>query len=120
MYRVSQDTFRRIQASFVLSNDDETRRIVKANKTFSGLPDETINELAGCLFQKKFKKGEIMIKKGATLNEIYFIKEGHILGKDISIGGTKYANLKMKSGDSFGERAVVTHETAPGEVECLT
>lgn len=120
LYRVSQDTFRRIQAAYVLSNDDATRKVIKSNKVFSGLPDEIINELASCLFQKKFKKGEVLIKKGDPLNEVYFVQEGHILAKDISIGGTKYANLKIKPGDSFGERALVMRENAPGTGECLT
>lgn len=120
LYRVSQDTFRRIQASFVLSNDDETRRVIKESKTFAGLPDNIVNELAACLFEKKYKKGDIFIKKGDPLTNVYYIKEGHILGRDISIGGTKYANLKMTAGDSFGERAVVMKQDSPADGECLT
>ena len=120
LYRVSQETFRRIQASFVLSNDEETRRVIKDSSTFAGLPDVTVNELAACLFEKKYKKGDIIMKKGDPLNEIYYIKKGHVLGSNISIRGTKYANMQMKAGDSFGERALVMNEASPADGECLT
>ena len=120
LYRVSQETFRRIQASFVLSNDEETRRVIKDSSTFAGLPDVTVNELAACLFEKKYKKGDIIMKKGDPLNEIYYIKKGHVLGTNISIRGTKYANMQLKAGDSFGERALVMNEASPADGECLT
>jgi len=120
LYRVSQETFRRIQASFVLSNDEETRRVIKDSSTFAGLPDATVNELAACLFEKKYKKGDIIMKKGDPLNEIYYIKKGHVLGSNISIRETKFANMQFQAGDSFGERALVMNEASPADGECLT
>jgi len=119
-YRVSQETFRRIQASFVLQNDDATRKLLKASKLFGTLPDPLIKELADCMFQKKFKKGEILVKKGDPVDEIYFLKEGNILCTEVEIGGTKYANINLKPGDNIGEITIQMNIPAPGHVECMT
>mmetsp|Transcript_963 Transcript_963/g.2059 ORF Transcript_963/g.2059 Transcript_963/m.2059 type:complete len:820 (+) Transcript_963:432-2891(+) len=119
-YRVSQETFRRIQASFILSNDEETRRLLKGTNLFQDLPDHLIRELASCMFQKEFKKGDILLEKGDMLDEIYFVQSGHILGKDISIGNTKYADLRASPGDNFGSVALVSNTPMYGTAECLT
>jgi protein kinase A len=120
MYRVSQETFRRIQAAFVLSNDDETRRLLKATKLFESLDDDMIKLLASSLFQKKIKKGDIIMKKGVTFTEMYFVKSGRIKYGDISVEGTKYADVTMGAGETFGERSLVLDKPCPGNVECVS
>eukprot|EP00536_Pseudo-nitzschia_multiseries_P015894 jgi/Psemu1/219457/e_gw1.975.12.1 len=119
-YRVSQETFRRIQASFILSNDDETRRLLKRTRLFQDLPDHLIQEMASCMFQKKFKKGDILLKKGEMLDEIYFVQSGHLVGRDLTIGNTKYADLRVEPGDNFGAASMVSNNGLSGTAECLT
>lgn len=119
-YRVSQETFRRMQASFVLSDDEETRSLLRGTKLFAQVPDDLIREMASCMFQKKFKTGEILVEKGETLDEIYFLKSGRLVGRDIGFGDTKLADFELNPGESFGARAVVMNEPCIGTAECLT
>eukprot|EP00534_Pseudo-nitzschia_fraudulenta_P000339 CAMPEP_0201119968 /NCGR_PEP_ID=MMETSP0850-20130426/4059_1 /ASSEMBLY_ACC=CAM_ASM_000622 /TAXON_ID=183588 /ORGANISM="Pseudo-nitzschia fraudulenta, Strain WWA7" /LENGTH=811 /DNA_ID=CAMNT_0047385893 /DNA_START=115 /DNA_END=2550 /DNA_ORIENTATION=+ len=120
LYRVSQETFRRVQASFILSNDENTRKMLKGTELMRDLPDELINELASFMFHKKFRKGEALFKNGDTLDEIYFLKKGQIIGKDIRVGEVEYENLTVNPGQNFGERAVVLGLPAAGTAEGLT
>lgn len=119
-YRVSQDTFRRIQASFVLLEDNETRTLIKNTRLFENLPPKIIKELSKYLFQKTFLKNEYLVKKGDTMDELYFIKNGRIEVKDLVIGEKQYANITFNPGESFGERSVVLNEAAPGDAVALT
>ena len=120
LYRASREIFRRIQASFVLSNDDDTRRLLKKTDLFRDLPDDVIRELASYIFKKQFQKGEILAKNGESVEELYFIKQGRVIGKDIKAHGRDYADIEFKPGDSFGERAIVMNTPFVGTAECLT
>jgi len=97
-----------------------TRKVLKGSKLFNALPDPIINDLADCLFQKKFKKGDIIAHKGEKLECIHFVKEGNIIAKDLEIGGTKYANLHLGPGDNFGEITITMNIPSPGTAECVT
>ena len=120
LYRVSREIFRTIQASFILSNDDEARRLLKQTKLFQGFPDDIVNEMASCIFKKQFHKGDILIQKGEPVDEVYFIKTGRVLAKDLATRDISFSEIEFKAGDSFGERAIAMNEPAIGTVECLT
>ena len=120
LFRVSRETFRTIQASFILSNDDEARRLLKKTKLFEGFPDDIVREMASCIFKKQFHKGEILVRKGDPVEEVYFIKKGRVVGKEINLRGVDFADIEFKEGDSFGERAIVVDDPAMGTAECLT
>jgi len=120
LYRVHRETFRMIQASYILNEDDETRNMLKQHKLFENLPDGKIREIASYLFQKKFYKGDILIKKGELVEVIYFLKQGRVLGRDISVNETTFKDVEAKQGESFGERAIVMNAPAIATAECLT
>eukprot|EP00533_Pseudo-nitzschia_delicatissima_P003535 CAMPEP_0116079954 /NCGR_PEP_ID=MMETSP0327-20121206/1416_1 /TAXON_ID=44447 /ORGANISM="Pseudo-nitzschia delicatissima, Strain B596" /LENGTH=818 /DNA_ID=CAMNT_0003570611 /DNA_START=216 /DNA_END=2673 /DNA_ORIENTATION=+ len=120
LFRASRETFRMLQASFVLSNDDETRRLLKKTQIFQDLPDEIIRELASYIFQKSFRKGDHLIEKGKSVDVIYFLKHGRARATGIQMHGNNYADCELKSGDSFGERAIVMNQNSIATVECLT
>ena len=120
LYRASRETFRMLQASFVLSNDDDTRKLLEKTKIFQDLPEDIIWEMALYIFQKPFKKGDLLLEKGKSVDEIYFIKEGRAIGKDIKMHDVEYADAELKPGDSFGERAIVMKQNSVATVECLT
>lgn len=120
LYRASRETFRMLQASFVLSNDDDTRKLLKNTKIFRDLPEDIIWEMASYIFQKPFQKGDLLLKKGESVDEIYFIKHGRAIAKDIKMHDVEYANAELKAGDSFGERAIVMNQKSAATVECLT
>ena len=120
LYRASRETFRTLQAAFVLDEDDATRKLLKKTKLFEDIPEDIICEMATYLFKKKFHKEDVLIKKGNICDEIYFVKEGRLLATDIRYHGKSYNDLTIRSGDSVGERAIVMGEPAIGTVTCAT
>lgn len=119
-WRVSQYTFRRIKAAHALENDDETRKTITNISFFKDLPNEYIYKLADSLFERKFQKGDVLATKGQEGDTLYILKEGWIEVTDISVGTTKFADLRLGPGDYFGERPIVTGEPVAGNVTCLT
>jgi cAMP-dependent protein kinase regulator len=120
LFRASREIFRRIQASFVLANDDTTRRLLKRTKLFEDLPDDIIREMATYLFKKEFQKGDLITKKGEYFDEVYFLKQGRLLARNMSLGESKFADVELKVGECFGERAIVMKQPSVANVECLT
>lgn len=119
-YRVSQHTFRRIQASHALENVDEARKALRANDMFSELSDDIIGTMADSLMRKTYKKGEEICKKGEPLLGLYIVKEGHMKAVDVSIGSTKYADVRFGPGEAFGEGVLISGEPSPATVVCST
>ena len=64
LYRASRETFRTLQAAFVLDEDDATRKLLKKTKLFEDLPGDIIHEMATYLFQKKFPVSQNLAGKG--------------------------------------------------------
>jgi CRP-like cAMP-binding protein len=119
-YRVSQHTFRRIQAAHALENVDEARETLRNNSLFEGLSEDLIDTLADCLIQKKCHKGEVFVEKGDNVNSLVIVKEGHLKATDVSIGSTKYADIRFGPGEVFGEGAVISGDLSPATVTAST
>ena len=120
LFRASREIFRRLQVSFILANDDTTRRLLKRTKLFEDLSDDVIREMANYLFKKEFQKGDLLTKKGDYFEEIYFLKQGRLLARNMSLGESKFADVELKVGECFGERAIVMKQPSVANVECLT
>ncbi|CAB9520491.1 MAP kinase-activated protein kinase 2 (Fragment) [Seminavis robusta] len=120
LWRVSQLTFRRIKAAHALEGDKEKRDVITSVSFFKGLSNDLIYKLADSLFERKFKKDEILVIKGSEANTMFMVKEGWIRATDISTKETKLADIKMQPGDHFGERAMVKGTPYAGTAVALT
>lgn len=120
LWRVSQYVFRRIKAAHALSNDDEARKTISSLSFFKDLDDEYIQKLADSLFERKFKKGDVLAEKGQAGDTLYILKEGWLQASDVSIGSTKYADFRLGPGDHFGEGTIISGMPVAGNATCLT
>lgn len=120
VWRVSQHVFRRIKAAYALQNDHETRSALRQISFFQDLPQEYIHRLADSIFIRNFQQDEVLIRKGEEGETLIIIKEGHVLATDISIGGTKYADVSLGPGEYFGERPIVMGTPNVGTVTATT
>ena len=120
LYRVSQYSFRRVRQAFVIENDDEKRKTLRACSVFRDLDDEHIHKLAYSLFQQEFAKGDVLATKGDESRTFYIIKEGFVKGTDISVGATQYADVRLGKGEFFGERSIVSGAPSAATVTALT
>lgn len=125
LWRVDQKTFRQILANGRINGDKETIETLQKVSFLKDLSNEYLAKMAAAAESKPFKTGDVIIKKGDPGTDFYIIKEGFVAVKDIEVGGQSYADQKLKGGDFFGERAIVTDEprvaniVATSDVETL-
>lgn len=121
VWRISQFTFRHIKAAHTISSDDEARETIASLSYFRDLPEGYINMLADSLFQKKYKKGDILFDKGEEIQALVMIKQGFVRGTNLKAGGsTSLADIRLGPGQSFGERVIITGEKVTGTVYAET
>lgn len=120
LYRVSQHTFRHIQVAHALQSVDEAREMLKQNRMFEGLSDSMIGTLTDSLLRKEFKKGQIIVNKDEEIQGLYIVKEGTVKVTNVSVGSTKYADIRFGPGECFGEGALVAERPTAGDATAAT
>lgn len=125
LWRVDQNTFRKILASHTMSNDAEVVDILRKVPFLENVESKFLQRITDALTEVKFKVGDVIVKKGDVGKVFYICKTGKVKVTDIEVGGTKYDDQTLGAGDYFGERAIVTEEprvaniTATEETVCL-
>jgi rhodanese-related sulfurtransferase len=74
---------------------------------FSQLPPAHIDELLGRFERVAFKKGAVVIREGAE-GDFYFVIETGRCKVERMVGGVSMLLAELKSGDAFGEEALVS------------
>ncbi|MGB7543085.1 MAG: cyclic nucleotide-binding domain-containing protein [Burkholderiales bacterium] len=74
---------------------------------FSQLPSAHINELLRCFKRIEVKKGEVVVREGAE-GDFYYVVESGRCKVERMIGGVSMLLAELKSGDAFGEEALVS------------
>jgi len=74
---------------------------------FSRLPPEHIDELLGRFERIEVKKGDVVIREGAA-GDFYFLIETGRCKVERMVGGVSMLLADLKSGDAFGEEALVS------------
>lgn len=115
--------------------DTVTRRreiffFLRTCKTFDALDDRAIYRVADVVVEQTFDEGAMIIKEGTECNDdpcMYFLKEGSVVVKQAipeenrdSSGKTERLVGILKSGDYFGERALITQEPRSCSIEAVS
>jgi len=125
LWRVEQNTFRKILASHTMTNDAEAKDILKKVPFLKDVESKFLQRMTDALTEVKFQAGDVIVKKGDVGKVFYICKTGRVKVTDIEVGGTKYDDQTLGAGDYFGERAIVTEEprvaniAAAEETVCL-
>jgi len=91
LWRVDQETFRRILASHTQSSEKETLNILRQVDILANhLDDVYITKLVDAVSIMSFDTGEAILKKGDPGRAFYILKSGKIKISDIEVGGIKY------------------------------
>ena len=101
-------------------NVDWMTRMLQS-EIFSKMPTANIHQLFALLEPVNFSKGEVVIKQGEPGQDYYIIQEGHCEvtrkpnpdGKDVKLA-------ELRSGDSFGEEALLAETTRNATITMLT
>lgn len=80
-----------------------------------------LEELASLLLEKKFKKGEMIIREGDMGDTLYILASGSVQVLRNTLGDEKYAvvNLKAEQNVFFGEVALIDSDKRSASVMAL-
>mmetsp|Transcript_33292 Transcript_33292/g.50216 ORF Transcript_33292/g.50216 Transcript_33292/m.50216 type:complete len:802 (+) Transcript_33292:120-2525(+) len=110
LFSVNQETFRYTLQHKTQAADTMKRNLIKDLKLFEGLEEKDLNKLAENMIPRTFSKGEVVFRKDDVGDRFYVLQEGSVDLTEVSAGGTKYDDVQLKSGDFFGERALILKE----------
>ena len=93
--------------------------VIKGIPFFAGLSKDEVEELRQVLVEKHFARNEIIFLEEDTQNYMYVILSGKLKAVHISEDGKEHILAVHKSGDFFGEMALLDGKTEPATVIAL-
>ncbi|HXW68176.1 MAG TPA: Crp/Fnr family transcriptional regulator [Dissulfurispiraceae bacterium] len=92
---------------------------IKSIPFFTGLSTDEVEELQEMLVDKHFPRNKIIFFEEDTQNYMYVILSGRVKAVHISGDGKEHILAVHKSGDCFGEMALLDGKTAPATVTAM-
>jgi cAMP-dependent protein kinase regulator len=120
LFRVGRKTFRTLLQGQSKRKEKQKIDLLKAVDFLSAISEFDLNRLARAMILNVFSEKDSIFKKGDEGDAFYIVHEGQLQVTDISVGSAKFDNSILKSGDYFGERALVTHEPRAANVTAAT
>ncbi len=116
LFRVDQKTFRSLLQKQSKILHAEKMGLLRSIDFLQDVDEIDLKRLGAAMVPKQFEPGDCIVKKGEDGDAFYVIKDGEVKVTDISVGSTKFDDVCLKSGDYFGERALVTKEPRAANV----
>eukprot|EP00980_Cylindrotheca_fusiformis_P026268 scaffold15643_cov104-Cylindrotheca_fusiformis.AAC.4 len=116
LFRVDQKTFRYVMETKAKEKEGEKMKLLKGINFLKDFNPNDLQRLCDCMVPRHFEKDEVVIQKGEEGESFYILKQGMMVVKDISVGGTAYEDVTLSPGDYFGERALLTSEPRAANV----
>lgn len=95
---------------------DEFLKKVQILETMDAYERQTV---ADAFIKHKFKKGDAVINEGEEGDQLYFLIEGEARAMKLIDGELKEV-MQYKSGDYFGERALIKKEPRAATIEAVS
>lgn len=118
LWKVDQTTFRYLIASTAKEQETGIVEILAKIPLLKDMSRGLVSKFAACLTTVKFSEGDLIVKKGEQGDVFYIINEGQVKVHDI--GGGAVADMILKSGEWFGERALMTGEPRAANITAMT
>lgn len=115
VYTLDRSTFRYTLAHSSANRNAETQAALSKVSLLSTLTPAQIAKVSEAVELVTYNPGDAIIKKGSEGNIFYMIKDGVVKVSDVGAGG-QFADHKLRAGDYFGERALVTGEPRAANV----
>lgn len=125
LWTLDLKSFRYILSSTASSTMVKRLEFLKKCSFLDGLSNEHISKLAGAVEEGTFEDGQKIITQGDIGDSFYIIEEGFVRCTQIKSSGREVELIKLKSGDYFGEMALMLNETrhanciSSGRTKCL-
>ena len=78
LWRVEQNTFRKILASHTMTNDAEAKDILKKVPFLKDVESKFLQRMTDALTEVKFQAGDVIVKKGDVGKVFYICKTGRV------------------------------------------
>lgn len=120
LWKVDQGTFRHLLARTAKEQEGGIVDTLAKIPLFKDMDRGLIAKFANVLTSVTFSAGQVVVKKGDVGDIFYIIGDGQVRVHDIGLGDASYADQILKSGDWFGERALMTGEPRAANVTAMT
>jgi CRP-like cAMP-binding protein len=89
---------------------------------FGGLDEHELEALLPFLDEKRFAKGDCILRQGEPNNSVFFILEGSVsITKNGEEDGSREREItRLHPGDSFGEMELIDIQCCAASVRCLS
>lgn len=85
-----------------------------------GLSELELDELKKYLKHKKYRVGEVIIKKGSSATHMFFLESGQVRVQDIGDENKDFTLAYINAGNSFGEMALLDKQRRSANVIAQT
>ncbi|XP_014252563.1 cAMP-dependent protein kinase type II regulatory subunit-like [Cimex lectularius] len=110
LWAMKRQTFRRIVVSNSFKRRKFYEKLIDQVPMFNALESYEKLQLADALVQKSYQIGERILKQGDAADGMYFVMQGEVEISIVDDIGDDVPLKILKSGDYFGELALVTHQ----------
>jgi len=93
---------------------------LKRVELFSNLDEAAISRIAHALIPVRFRKGELIGRKGEVGSNFIIIQAGEVILHNVGEGDSQHKNVKLTTGTCFGERSLLTGEKSNFDATALS
>jgi len=118
VWSINRATFRKVLKKHNV--DESTRNIgfLKQVSLLAPLLSSELELLDQALDTSHFKEGHVIFNQGDEGDRFYIVRTGVVTG--IKVSAERQEEFELKSGDFFGERALLKNETRAATITCHT
>ncbi len=130
LFVLDRPAFRRTLRQDAVRRRREIYFFLRSCKAFDALDDRAIYRVADVVVEKTFDEGASIIREGTDCDDdpcMYFVKEGSVVVKQAIPEEDREPSGKaerligiLKSGEYFGERALITEEPRSCSIEAVS
>jgi len=120
LFRVERNTFKSLLRSQIKSKEAQKICLLEAIDFLSEMSEFDRITLGRAMTLRVFECDDVIVKKGDEGDAFYIVNKGQLKVTNTSVGGPKYNDITLKSGDYFGERALATSEPRAANVIAIT
>lgn len=121
LFKLDRDTFNHIVKDASIRKREQYDAFLKKVEIFSTMEPYERSKLSDAFKDCEVKAGETIIKEGDSGNELFLLQEGEAFATKVLAEGQDATTVKeYKSGDYFGERALLKNEPRAANVVAKT
>ena len=121
LWKLDRETFNHIVKDAASRKREKYEQFLVTVQVFSTMEPYERSKLADAFKELKVSAGEAIIKEGEPGNDLYLLQEGEAIAtKTLQAGKEPQQVMQYKSGDYFGERALIKNEPRAANVIAKT